>query len=198
MTDADRDKNDPHEMGRGYPKYAAALIQAKYPDVDFEFVNLGIGGDETKHIIARMETDLIDVQPDIVSLMIGVNDVGRHYDKGIETTDEQFEENLRFIIEQIKSRTNALLLLIEPILFEVGSELRPELDHKQAIVARLAAQYADGYLPMDDIMHREDEADQATFTRDGYHPTERGSAYIAQYYLDAVAPLIERVLHGEK
>ena len=53
ITDAGRDREDPHNLGNGYPLYAAREIQNKYPDLSFEFIDLGISGDETKHLVQR-------------------------------------------------------------------------------------------------------------------------------------------------
>ena len=78
ITDAGRDRNDIHNLGNGYPKYAAKFLAEKYPDIDFEFIDLGIGGDQTKNLVARLDKDFIDIQPDIVSILIGINDVW-HY-----------------------------------------------------------------------------------------------------------------------
>ena len=92
VTDAGRDRSNPHDMGEGYPRYASAMIQDSYPDTGFEFVNLGISGNRTADLVSRLESDFVDVQPDIVSVMIGINDVWHHYSfTYIETTDAEFE-----------------------------------------------------------------------------------------------------------
>ena len=51
ITDADRIREDPLDLGTGYPYYAAQLLRAQRPDVDFTFWNRGIGCDETQHLI---------------------------------------------------------------------------------------------------------------------------------------------------
>lgn len=194
MTDAGRDRSNPKDMGEGYPKYASAMIQDSFPDTEFEFVNLGISGNRTEHLVARLASDFIDIQPDILSIMIGVNDVWHHHAfEMIETTDEYFEANLRKILSEVKEKTNAKLLLIQPILLDVPDKahMRPELERKQAIVARLAEEYADVYLPMDVIFHTEAEEDPTYYAADGVHPTPDGACYIGEAYLHAVTPLIE-------
>ena len=175
------------------------MIHGSYPQAEFEFVNLGISGDETVHLLARFESDFVDVQPDIVSVMIGINDVWRNYDSGRETTDECFEANLRQLLEGIKTRTNALLLVIQPILLDVEDKLvmRSELNRKQAIVAKVADEYADMYLPMDEIFHTEATGEPAYYAADGVHPTADGACYIGEHYLGAVSPLIEELLHAK-
>ena len=196
VTDAGRDRSDPHDMGNGYPRYASAMIQDSFPDTELEFVNLGIGGNRTEHLVERLETDFIEIQPDIISIMIGVNDVWHHYAfEYVETTDEQFESNYRTLLDAIKSRTNARILMIQPFLLETvdpaKQELCEELARKQAIVKRLADEYADAYLPLDEVLHSMTEEEPAYYAADGVHPTPDGACCIGEAYLGAIAPLIE-------
>ena len=196
VTDAGRDRSDPHDMGNGYPRYASAMIQDSFSDKEFEFVNLGISGNRTEHLVERLEADFIEIQPDIVSIMIGVNDVWHHYAfEYVETTDEQFEKNYRTVLDAIKSRTNARILMIQPFLLETVDPAKQayteELARKQAIVKQLADEYADAYLPLDEILHTETEEEPAYYAADGVHPTPDGACYIGEAYLGAIAPLIE-------
>ena len=196
ITDAGRDHRNYHHMGNGYPKYASELITQAFPDTEFEFINLGISGNRTEHLVERLEADFIEIQPDIVSILIGVNDVWHHYAfEYVETTDEQFEKNYRTVLDAIKSRTNARILMIQPFLLEsvdpAKQELCEELARKQAIVKQLADEYADAYLPLDEILHRETEEEPAYYAADGVHPTPDGACFIGEAYLGAIAPLVE-------
>ena len=196
VTDAGRDRSDPHDMGNGYPRYASAMIQDSFPDTEFEFIDLGISGNRTEHLVERMEADFIEIQPDIVSILIGVNDVWHHYAfEYVETTDEQFESNYRTLLDAIKSRTNARILMIQPFLLETvdpaKQELCEELARKQAIVKKLADEYADAYLPLDEVLHSMTEEETAYYAADGVHPTPDGACCIGEAYLGAIAPLIE-------
>jgi lysophospholipase L1-like esterase len=195
VTDAGRDRSDPHDMGNGYPRYASAMIQDSFPDTELEFVNLGIGGNRTEHLVERLETDFIEIQPDIISIMIGVNDVWHHYSHGIETSDEQFEQNYRAVLDAIKTRTSARILMIQPFLLETVDPAKQayteELARKQAIVKKLADEYADAYLPLDEILHAETEEEPAYYAADGVHPTPDGACFIGEAYLGAIAKLIE-------
>ena len=75
MTDGDRDRSDIHNLGESYPKYAAEALSERYPDAEIEFVNLGIGGDRTDSLLARAQSDFVDVDADIISILVGVNDI---------------------------------------------------------------------------------------------------------------------------
>lgn len=196
VTDAGRDRSDPSDMGNGYPRYASAMIQDSFPDTEFEFINLGISGNRTEHLVERLDADFIEVQPDIVSILIGVNDVWHHYAfEFVETTDDQFEANYRKVLDNLKSRTKARILMIQPFLLETvdpaKQELCEELARKKAIVKRLADEYADAYLPLDEFLHSEIEEEPAYYAADGVHPTPDGACYIGEAYLKAIIPLIE-------
>ena len=192
VTDAGRDRSNPADLGEGYPKFASAMIQDSYPDTEFEFVDLGISGNRTEHLVARLESDFIEIQPDIVSIMIGINDVWHHYaHEFVETTDEQFEKNYRFVLDAIKSRTKARILMIQPFLLETVDPAKQELSRKQAIIRQLADEYADAYLPLDEMLHQEVDVEPTEYSRDGVHPTPDGACRIGEAYLGAIAPLIE-------
>ena len=200
VTDAGRDRNDPHDMGCGYPKYASAMISDAYPDTQFEFINLGISGHRTENLVARLQSDFVDIAPDIVVMLIGVNDVWHHFSHNIETTPEYFQSNLRTILTTIKKTMGAKLLMIEPFLL-YGSDkvnMLEELDEKIRIERALAQEFADAYLPMQAIFASETiHTPYTEFSGDGVHPNAGGAGFIAQYVLDTIAPIIEGLIEQE-
>lgn len=197
ITDALRDWNDYHDMGQGYAKFASAMIADAFPDIEFEFINLGIGGNRTEQLLARTTTDIIDIQPDIVSILIGVNDVWHRYspDHLPYITDEQYEANYRAILERIRKETNAKIMIIEP--FMIGSpdkeHMREEMNRVIAIATRLADEYADAFLPMAQIFAESVKTAPASvcYSLDGVHPEPDGACLIAENYLRTISPLIE-------
>lgn len=74
ITDAGRDRSDIHNLGHGYPLYSAENIKAAFPATDFEFINLGISGNRAENLRDRWTEDAIDINPDVISILIGVND----------------------------------------------------------------------------------------------------------------------------
>lgn len=196
VTDAGRDRSQSSDMGFGYPKYASAMLEDAFSDIDFAFVNLGISGNRTEDLVARMQSDFIEIQPDIVSIMIGINDVWHHYAFSCTyTSNEAFEQNYTTLLEEIKQKTNAKIMIIQPYLIDVPDkqQLKAELAEKQAIVKKLADKYADAYLPMHEIFLADEAEDKTVYAADGVHPTEDGACLIAQKYLEAVTPLIEEL-----
>lgn len=193
VTDAGRDRSNPHDMGEGYPKYASAMIEDTFSDVDFEFVNLGIGGNRTENLVERLYDDFVNVQPDIVSILIGINDVWHRHSHGIETTDEQFEANYRKVLTALKEQTNAKIMIISPFLLSASDKenFRPELDSIIQIVEKLADEYADVYLPLDkQFADALKEESPDFYSADGVHPNTEGACFIGERYLRAISPLI--------
>ena len=198
ITDAGRDYSDYHELGQGYPKYAAELIRDRFDDPKngtIEFINLGISGHRTRDLRARWQKDCIDLQPDIVSIMIGFNDTWRAFDSNDPTPVEEFEDNYRYLLSEIKAHTNAKILLLEPyVLPDVPAKdaWRADLDPKIQAVRRLAREFADAYIPTDGLFAAACvQQEPSHWSGDGVHPNENGSRFIAAYYAKAVAALIE-------
>lgn len=195
ITDARRDKRNYHDMGNGYPKYASELIAKAFPDADIEFINLGVGGNRTDNLFDRMYEDLIQIQPDIVSILICINDIWHRHDHHIETTDAQIAANYRAILERIKAQTNAKIMMIAPFLLdnEEKEAWRPELERLLPIIRSLADEFADVYLPLDEIFAKAlpCQPEPQYYSADGVHPNANGSEFIGKHYFDAIAPLLK-------
>ena len=183
ITDAGRDKRNYHNMGNGYPKYAAAMIREKFPDADIEIINQGISGNRTDQLFDRIYPDAIAFDPDIVSILIGINDVWhRHGSVNIATTDLQIETNYRAILERIKRETNAKIIMLAPFLLddEAKESWRDEVDRVIAIVRKLADEFADVYVPLDLLFEEalKTQPEPKFYSADGVHPNDNGRAFI--------------------
>ena len=195
ITDAGRSRDTDINPGYGYADMVTGALGLAYP-YQFTCYNRGISGNRVVDLYARIRKDMIHLKPDYMSILIGINDVWHHHAfEYVETTDEQFEANYRTVLDAVKSRTNARILMIQPFLLEsvdpAKQELCEELSRKQAIVKRLADEYADAYLPLDEILHAMDEEDPSYYSADGVHPTPDGACCIGEAYLGAIVPLVE-------
>ncbi len=196
ITDACRDKSDYHNLGEGYPKYAAEYLKEKYSGIAFEFIDLGINGNQTKDLVERLQTDFIDIKPDIVSILIGINDVWHHAADKSWIPQEIFEERYRTVLKSIKDRTNAKIMIMEPFLIPVEDKLffREDLAPKIEIIRKLAREYADVYFPTDGLLQAAFIGDDPTsYAADGVHPTEKGARYIGKLYADYISRLIKEL-----
>ena len=196
ITDAGRDKRNYHELGAGYPKFAAENIRADFPDTDFEFINFGISGNRTDQLFDRLYADGIAFEPDIISILIGINDVWHRHGAGrVETTDAQIETNYRAILERLKKQTDAKIVILCPFLLdsEDKESWRGEVDRVIAIVRKLAEEFADVYIPLDLLFEEalKTQPEPKFYSADGVHPNDNGRAFIGKHYAEAVKPLIE-------
>ncbi len=197
ITDAGRDRRNYRNMGNGYPKYASELLREALPECDIEFINLGISGNRSDQLFARIYPDAINLQPDVISILIGVNDVWHRHNayEQVFLTDAQFALNYRCILESIKAKTNAKIVMMSPYLLdsEDKEDWRPELDRILLVVRELAKEFADVYIPLDEHF---DEAlktrpEPHYYSGDGVHPNANGAAFIGKLYAEAVKPLLE-------
>ncbi len=198
ITDAGRDRRNYHDVGPGYPKYASEQIAADFPDVEFEFLNFGISGNRTCQLFDRIYHDGIAFQPDVISILIGINDVWHRYSDNIATTFEQIEVNYRSILERIKRETNAKIVILAPFVLDAPSaaHLCKDAEVLQGIVRELARKYADAYIPLDEEFKAAVSAqpEPLYYSADGVHPNDNGRAFIGALYAKAVKPLIEQLI----
>lgn len=188
ITDAGRNYDDYHDLGGGYPKYTAAMIQARHPDTEFEFIDLGISGHKVADLRNRWQKDCIDLQPDVVSILIGVNDTWHHAAEKDWIPNETFEADYRSILTDIKEKTNAKIIILEQFLLPTGEKdwFREDLDPKIQITRKLAREFADVFIPLDGIFAAASvENKPETWAEDAVHPTEAGAKLIAEKYADA-------------
>lgn len=194
ITDCGRNREDFHDLGNGYPKYAAELLAKAHPETEFEFINLGISGDQTKDLVERLQSDFIDIQPDFVSIHIGVNDTWHRAAERNWLGNDVFEAQYRKVLSEIKEKTNAKLLIIEQFLLPVDDKayFREDLNGKIDITRKLAREYADFYIPLDGLMAQACVGnDSSHWSEDGVHPNENGARLIAGIYADAFGKMIK-------
>ena len=198
ITDASRDKRNYHDMGSGYTRRVTEALVDRFPSIDFEFINQGISGNRSGQLFDRLHRDAMAFEPDIISVMIGINDIWHRYDKTpVRTTDEQYEANLRAILSELRTHTSAKIILLQPYLLdsEKNAHLRPDLDRMLPIVEKLADEYADAYVRLDERFAEamKTQPQPCYYSCDGVHPASTGAALIAECYLEAIVPLIERL-----
>ena len=196
ITDAGRDKRNYHDLGNGYPKYAAEALFAACPDTDFEFINFGISGNRTGQLFDRLYEDAIAFQPDVISILIGINDIWHRYSVArVATTDLQIETNYRAILERLKKETNAKIVILAPYVLdaETADYLKEDLARILVIIRKLAEEYADVFIPLDVLFDEamKTQPEPLYYSGDGVHPNANGAAFIGRLYAEAVKPLVK-------
>ena len=186
ITDAGRNREDPWNLGCGYALFAAAWFKALFPEINAAFLNRGVSGDRVVDLKARWQKDCLDLKPNLVSILIGINDCWRRYDHNDPTPVEEFEANYREILEQTKE-TGAEIVLCEPFVLPVmaGQESwHEDLGPKIQVVRKLAWEFEATLIPLDGIFARAATLQKpAYWLHDGGHPTEAGPAPIARAWM---------------
>ena len=182
ITAGCRDHGNPFDYGWGYVKYAIDAIKNRHPDTEFECYNYGISGQQTWDLMQRWDRECTDIQPDFFSILIGINDIWHRADAGVPwLSNEDFEKNLRFLLSEVKEKTNAKILVIEPFLLPTADKdwFREDLNPKIDITRKLAREYADLYIPMDGIFAAACvTAPSECWSEDGVHPNDAGQEKI--------------------
>ncbi len=187
ITDAGRNYEDKHDLGSGYPKFAAKYVAQNHPDIHFEFVNLGIGGNKTDDLVNRLEKDFIDEQPDVVSILVGVNDCWHFADSRDFRDISVFEQNYRSILTALREKTKAKIMLIEPFLLPVADKAfwRCKIDEEIVTVRALAKEFDCVLCPMDGLLAGEYCRDDIySFSADGVHPLEKQAEIMGRFYAE--------------
>ncbi len=189
ITDCGRDCSDITSLGGGYADLIAKLYRTLFPEAEVTFINKGISGNRVKDLLARYEEDFRLIQPDYLSILIGVNDTWRRYDDNDPTSSEEFESTYRELLTKLRrDLPDCKLVMIEPFLLHSlpdRAAWREDLDPKIHVVRKLAKEYADYYIPMDGIFAKA-EVEEYTceqLAQDGVHPSAIGHRMIAEEYL---------------
>lgn len=172
ITDGNRGRSaDPnHILGHGYVFITAARHGAAFPEAKLDFMNRGISGNTVASLEGRWQKDTLDLKPDVLSILIGVND-------GVAP---KYEETYERIIAAAKAANPKLkLVLCEPFL-KAGEPIPDYFRERQAIVRRLAEKHDAAFVPFQRIF--DDAAKRAPpdyWIWDKVHPTYRGHQLMA-------------------
>ena len=194
ITDAGWDRECPDEgLGAGYANMAASWFSALYPERNARFLNRGVGGNRVRDLQSRWRKDCLELKPDWVSIMIGINDCWRRYDSNDPTPVEEYEAGCRDILTQVAEELRARLIILEPFLLLVAEDRvawREDLDPKIDAARRLAREFEAVYVPLDGLFAAAAvRREPAFWALDGVHPTPAGHALIAQAWLGAVGAI---------
>ncbi len=190
ITDYGRSHEDDAQLGAGYANYVAAWLSSLYPERRLTFINRGVSGNRVYDMEERWTRDCIELQPDWVSILIGINDTWRRYDNNLLSPILDFEASYRRILERTKKETKAQLILLEPFVLPTPADRiiwREDLDPRIDVVRRLARDYGTLYIPYDGLFASAcTQREPAFWADDGVHPTQAGSAFLAQAWIKVV------------
>ena len=186
MTDCQRDRTDPSSLGRGYVRLIAENMAAGSQEITV--LNRGISGNRVVDLVNRWDEDCLDLKPDILSILIGINDVWRHFDSGLLIDHKDVYNQYRNLLDRV-APLSPQLILMEPFLIPAcpdKAEFRPVLDPVIRIVRDLAVEYGAALVPLDGLFAVACARRPAKeWAEDGIHPTAAGHRLIAEAWLNA-------------
>ncbi len=188
ITDCERDRSDESSLGNGFVKILADKLKPIYPDMDIQLINKGISGNEVCDLLARLKKDCLDLKPDAVVIMIGINNVIHRFKYGKQLDLKQFERDYRELMTRVKD-AGITLICLEPFLMPAPDKLRmrPLFDKELEIIHRLAVEIADEFVAYDEMFNGLSASIKYTqYSEDGVHPTHRGSRLIADTAIKAI------------
>ncbi|MFE7754553.1 SGNH/GDSL hydrolase family protein [Streptomyces sp. NPDC057429] len=185
ITDAGRLSDPGSPLGNGYVRMAADRVRSARGGSDITFLNRGISGNRAADLRARWREDAVELEPDVVSVLIGVNDTWRRYDSGDITSLRSYEDDYRAVLTQIRDGRNTQLILIEPFLVPVTDEQwawREDLDPRIGTVRRLAEEFDAALLAADGLLNQaaRTAGGPEYIAGDGVHPTPLGHTLLAE------------------
>lgn len=190
ITDAGRDKADSSNLGSGYAQIAASLAGSRYPALGLRFLNRGISGNRTKDLVGRWQDDCLALTPNVLSIMIGINNVWRRYDQNDPTDVADFEAEYHTILGLSRKAGIREIVLLEPFIVPVSEEWesrREDLEPKLQATRRLARAFGAHLVPLDGIFAAAcTQAPPVYWAADGVHPSPAGHGLIADAWLRTV------------
>ncbi|MEI7730723.1 MAG: SGNH/GDSL hydrolase family protein [Verrucomicrobiota bacterium] len=176
ITDGNRGRSaDPnHILGHGYVFITAARHGAAFPDARLDFMNRGVSGNTVLDLEKRWQKDCLDLKPDMLSILIGVNDNGKN------VPFDQYEQVYDALITAAKTANPKLKLVLgEPFVKPTG-KVNEGIVKRQEIVARLAKKHGAALVKFQRIFDEAAKRAPADYwIWDNVHPTYRGHQLMA-------------------
>jgi len=187
ITDANRSLWEPHDLGTGYVMIVAQRFSTDHPEVKVKFLNRGISGNRISDLKERWQKDCLNLKPDIVSIMIGVNDALGSFFWGKPTRIEDFEKDYAYILGLTQKNLDAQIVLMEPFILPFSEEatgLRHDINSRIKVVRKLAEEFKTELIQLDSIFSVASKEKPPEFwSKDDVHPTLAGHDLIAKSWL---------------
>lgn len=197
ITDAGRARECDDHLGNGYPAFVAGNLGVDYPG-KYSILNRGVSGDRVVDLYARWKIDCINLVPDVLSILIGVNDVWHEVDleNGVEAP--KFERVLTMLLEETSEKLpDTKLILLEPFVLKGCATVdhweifQSEVALRAEAVKRVAHAFGATFVPLQEKFNKacSEEAPESYWLADGVHPTAAGHTLIACEWLTAFKTL---------
>ncbi|MCW3093376.1 MAG: hypothetical protein JWP81_4445 [Ferruginibacter sp.] len=189
ITDGNRTRNSDwnHVMGHGYQYIIASKLWYDFPAKGYHFFNRGISGNKVTDLAARWQKDTLELKPDVLSILIGINDVSAFINGDKKFSAEQFELGYRALLIETKQALPGIrLVLCEPFILPVGrvkekwQEYSDEIEQRGQIVKRLSVEYNTVLVDFQNAFNKAlTKAPAEYWIWDGIHPMPAGHELMA-------------------
>lgn len=187
-----REPNNAYQLGAGYAMMIAATLLKVRPDAGLAFHNRGVSGDNLPAMAHRWQADCLDLRPDVVSILIGINDTVGCVRGNTQLAADHFDRDYRRLLDTTRAALpDVQLVLCEPFALETGvitADVVADLRRRQAVVIAIAQTYNATYVPLQQAFTAAaaSNGDPAYWIYDGIHPTAPGHRLIADQWLEHV------------
>jgi len=191
-----RDTNVPNVgLGGGYPLLSAAHLLCAKAEDGLKFFNRGISGNRIVDLYARWKVDGLNLNPDVISILIGVNDTWHEFGSKNGVEIPRFEQFYRMLLEwTVQARPEVKLILCEPFVYvcgAVGRDWVPEINQRREVVRKMAKDFDTVFIPYQEIFDAALKRAPAEYwLGDGVHPTYAGHQLMTGAWLKAVEKII--------
>jgi lysophospholipase L1-like esterase len=197
ITDSGRNKEDSgfntaRNLGSGYPLLAGAAILNKYEALNLKIYNKGISGNKVFQLAERWDKDCLEIKPDVLSILIGVNDIWHKLNGTYNGTAEIYRNDYIALLERtIKALPNVKLIICEPFAVKgvkaVDDKWYPEFLDYQKAAKDIARQFRATFIPFQSIFDEaQKRAPGSYWTGDGVHPSLAGAQLMAKAWMKAL------------
>ena len=178
-------------LGESYVAFVDALLTTNYPERDIKVLNTGASGNRVNDLEARWQTDVLDLAPDWLSIMIGINDVWRQFDDCLNPDQikiDRYETIYRKLLEQTRPKLKGLVLMT-PYYIEsnLADPMRECMDAYGKVVEKLAHEFDAVFVDLQAsfdryLVHRPTQS----LCSDRVHPNKTGHMIIATSFLRGI------------
>lgn len=206
ITDMDRNKEKDFtysSYGYGYPLFIAGYLGQKYPN-RFKIYDRGISGNRIVDLYARIKSDCWELKPDVISILVGVNDVWHEFfpdrkSNGVEL--DRYEKIFDMLLsDTLKVLPNVKYIFIEPFILhgictENDFERFSQVKEYAEVVKKLAQKYNGVFIPLQkEFEELANENGASLYLEDGVHPTPVGAKLIADRWTEVFE---DKILNGK-
>lgn len=196
ITDAGRSREDDINVGVGYPLLVKSHLGFDAPD-EYEFINRGISGNRVVDLYARIKCDIINLKPDVMSILIGVNDVWHELSRENGVDAEKYYKIYDMLIEEVKTALPDIkIMILEPFVLKASAteenwkEFYEEVKMRAAMAEKIAEKHNLPFIPLQEGFEKlSQNAESSYWLADGVHPTAMGHEFIKNEWLKAFKAL---------